>query len=823
MKTGEQTACSRVFPSDAKEMAFLLGGIGTGNVSVGARGELKDWEIFNWPDKHSKFPFAFFAIWAKNCAMQKPVAKILESRLHSPFTSSHGYLQHELVNLPRFKDSTATCEYPFIKVAFYDDDLPVQVEMEAFTPFIPLNADDSGIPATIVRYHVRNTTTEQTDVSIVGTLPNAAGFKGYDVIENLILADEVQNEFRDISGAKGLYYQPKTLSKMDVHYGNMAIMTTNESVTYKTHWFDGEWVDGVQDFWDDFTADGRLDPESHSSTIGCEFAQFHSDFSFLKRKEKIGSIGSNYTIAPGEERIFEFVISWYFPNRVKAWIEFDKDVAAMEAGRFGTIRNYYATKFSDAWDAGTYLICNMERLENESRAFQRAVYHETTLPKEIIDAMTSNITTLRSNTCFRLEDGTFCGFEGIRDHIGCGYGSVPHVWNYAQTVAFLFPELEKTMRRVEFAKEVDSEGCMSTRMFSVFDQERYAMVPACDGQLGSVVRLYREFRNTGDLALICELWPHVIRTMDYAFRVWDRDGDDVLDGQQNTTYDIEFYGPNPMTQGIFLAALAACEKMAAALGDEERRRQYHHSFEKGSKKSDELLFNGEYYRQSDQHIDQYRYQYGEGCLSDQLLGQFLADMAGLSDIWPEAHMKAAVQSIFQYNFKEDFFHTDSVHRAYAINDEKGLVIATWPKGGRSRFPLSYAGEVWTGVEYEVAALLIRLGFVGEGVRLVRAVRDRYDGYKRNPYSEVESGHHYTRAMSSFGVYKEIIGMDANLPDGTIRFSPKVFADDFSCFFICGCAWGIYRQKRMASGQVTREIEVLYGSLKGIALLTDPEQ
>ena len=182
MKTGEQTACSRVFPSDAKEMAFLLGGIGTGNVSVGARGELKDWEIFNWPDKHSKFPFAFFAIWAKNRAMQKPVAKILESRPHSPFTSSHGYLQHELVNLPRFKDSTAACEYPFVKVAFYDDDLPVQVEMEAFTPFIPLNADDSGIPATIVRYHVRNTSTEQTDVSIVGTLPNAAGFKGYDVI-----------------------------------------------------------------------------------------------------------------------------------------------------------------------------------------------------------------------------------------------------------------------------------------------------------------------------------------------------------------------------------------------------------------------------------------------------------------------------------------------------------------------------------------------------------------------------------------------------------------------------------------------------------------
>lgn len=823
METGEQATRARVFPSDAKEMAFLLGGIGTGNISVGARGELKDWEIFNWPEKRTKFPFAFFAIWANNSAMKNPVAKILESRLHAPFTSSHGYLQHEMVNLPRFENATTYCEYPFIKIDFSDDDVPLQVEMEAFTPFIPLNADDSGIPATIIRYHVRNISTESTNVSIVGTLPNAAGFRGYDVIENLILADEVRNEFRDTNSIKGLFYQPKALLKTDVHYGNMAIITTNKNITYKTQWFDGEWVDGAQDFWDDFSDDGRLDPESHSSTIGCEFAQFHSDFSFLKRKEKIGSIGAYETIAPGEERIFEFVISWYFPNRVKAWIEFDKDVAAMEAGKFGTIRNYYATRFSDAWDAGTYVVRDMERLESDSRAFQRAVFHETTLPAEIIDAMTSNITTLRSNTCFRLEDGTFCGFEGIRDHIGCGYGSVPHVWNYAQTVAFLFPELEKTMRRVEFAKETDSEGCMSTRMFSVFDQERYAMVPACDGQLGSVVRLYREFRNTGDLALIRELWPHVVRTMDYAFRIWDMDGDNVLDGQQNTTYDIEFYGPNSMTQGIFLAALAACEKMAAALGDEERQRQYRLAFETGSKKSDKLLFNGEYYQQFDQNIDQYRYQYGKGCLSDQLLGQFLADMAGLPNIWPEAHMKAAIQSVFQYNFREDFFHTDSVHRAYALNDEKGLVIATWPKGGRSRFPLSYAGEVWTGVEYEVAALLIRMGFVDDGLRLVRAVRNRYDGYKRNPYSEVESGHHYTRAMSSFGVYKEIIGMDANLPDGTIRFTPRVSQDDFSCFFICGSAWGIYTQKRLINGQITCETEVLYGSLEGITLLTSSEQ
>lgn len=807
---------ARIYNSDAKELAFLLGGIGTGNISVGARGELKDWEIFNWPGKNTKFPFSFFAIRGENEDMKAPVAKILESRMHPPYTSSHGYLQHELMNLPRLEDSTMTCEYPFANVDFKDSELPLQISMEAFTPFIPLNSDDSGIPATVIRYKVKNTAKVKTNVSVVGTLPNASGFEGYDVIENLVLADKVKNEFRDKGGIKGLYYQPESLSSENVRYGNMALMTTDQNVTYKTQWFDGEWVDGIQDFWDDFTEDGKLEPESFSDTIGCEFAQFHN-FSFLVRKEKIGSLGIYDTLEPGEEKVFEFIISWYFPNRVKAWIEFDEDFENFKNGKYGTIRNYYATKFSDAWDAGSYLIHNLNRLEGDSRKFQKAMFRETKLPGYVIDAITSNITTIRSHTCFRLEDGTFCGFEGIRDYIGCGYGSVPHVWNYAQTVAFLFPDLEKTMRRVEFGKETDENGCMSTRMFAVFDQERYAMVPACDGQLGSVVRLYREFRNTGDTGLVKELWPHVVDAMDYAFREWDKDGDFVLDGQQNTTYDIEFYGPNAMTDFIFLAALKACIELAEVAGDEEHRKLYEKAYNEGREKADNILFNGEYYAQVDKDIDKYRYQYGKGCLSDQLFGQFLAHVSGLSYILPEEHVKSAVKAIFDYNFKTDFYHTDSVHRAYALNDEKGLVTATWPKGGRPKFPLSYAGEVWTGIEYQVAASLIYEGFLEEGLTMVKAIRDRYDGYKRNPFSEVESGHHYTRAMASFAVLNALTGIDSDMYHNTLTFRPKINQKEFSSFFICGKAWGIYRQWIDENGKIKFETEVLYGSLDGITV------
>ncbi|XID93912.1 GH116 family glycosyl-hydrolase [Paenibacillaceae bacterium WGS1546] len=805
------------YPSDARETAFLLGGIGTGNISIGSRGQLKDWEIFNWPGKNTKFPFSFFALWAKPEGADKPIAKILESRLHPPYTSSHGYIQHELVNLPRFEDAELTCEYPFANVTLKDSEMPVSVQMEAFTPFIPLNSKDSGLPSAIVRYKVKNSTDKKVDVTVVGTLPNASGFEGYDVIDNLKLVDKVKNEWRDQGKIKGLYYQPESLDSSHIRYGNMAFMTTDENVTYKTEWFDGEWVDGIQDFWDDFTSDGRLEPVSTTDTIGCEFAQFH-DYSFLVRKEKVGSMGIYKTLEPGEEKTFEFIISWYFPNRVSAWIEFDDDIENFKQGKYPSIKNYYATQFNDAWDAGRYLLENLERLEKHSRDFHRAMFRETTLPGYVIDAITSNITTLRSNTCFRIEDGTFLGYEGIRDYVGCGLGSVPHVWNYAQTVAFLFPDLEQSMRRVEFGMETDDTGRMSTRMLQVLGQERYQMVPACDGQLGSVVRFYREFKLTGDVEFLKSLWDKVAKALDYAFEVWDTDGDFVLDGQQNTTYDIEFYGPNPMTDFIFLAALKAGSEMAKIVGDEEHYKKYSEAFELGSKRADELMFDGEYYVQVGDKIDTYRYQYGKGCLSDQLLGQFLAHVSGLSHILPQDHVKKAVKAIFDHNFRTDFYNTDSVHRAYALNDEQGLVTCSWPRGGRPTFPLSYSGEVWTGIEYQVASHLIYEGFVEEGLTMVRAIRDRYDGYKRNPFSEVESGHHYTRAMASWALLPALSGFEYDMYAKKISFNPKMHAENFSTFWSTGTAWGIYKQRKdEATGEVSFTIETLYGNLDGVSV------
>ena len=213
------------YAGDASVAKFPLGGIGTGNISVGPRGELRDWEIFNWPGKNQFVPFSFFAIWTKEPGAE-PISRILESKLRPPFYKSHGFLNGELAGLPRFENSKMVGKQPFVYVDLQDSQLPVKVRMEAFTPFIPLDADNSGIPAAIIRYRVSNPTNGPVEVSVLGTLANVVGFDGYDVFNNVKLVDEVQNEYREKDGVNGWYYTAKNLKPTDMKYGSMSIVTT---------------------------------------------------------------------------------------------------------------------------------------------------------------------------------------------------------------------------------------------------------------------------------------------------------------------------------------------------------------------------------------------------------------------------------------------------------------------------------------------------------------------------------------------------------------------------------------------------------------------
>jgi uncharacterized protein (DUF608 family) len=489
------------------------------------------------------------------------------------------------------------------------------------------------------------------------------------------------------------------------------------------------------------------------------------------------------------------------PNRVKGWPPYENDEAEPK------IKNYYAVKFSDAWDAGLYLLKNLKRLESLSREFSQAVY-SSTLPEPVIDAAMSNITVLRSTTCFRIEDGSFLAWEGSHEHVGSCKGTCTHVWNYAQTVAFLFPELEKTARCNEFIRETDDTGKMNFRSDRIFGRSDWNMLAAADGQLGTIVRAYREWSLTGDHDFLKQLWPKIKKALEYVRVEWDKDGDELLEDRQHNTYDIEFFGVNPLTGVMYLAALAAMEKMALAMGEGDLASQYRERRKISAEKLDRQTWNGEYFIQMAENIDEHPYQFGKGCLSDQLLGQTLAYLTGLGPLLPKEHLKKAAASIFRYNFKTGPERSPCLQRLYVADDEAGLVLASWPNGGKPKLPFVYADEVWTGVEYQVAALLAYEGLVDEALTIVRTVRGRQDGIRRNPWDEVECGFHYTRSLASWALIPALSGASYDAATDKEHFAPRINQDNFHCFFSNGKHWGMLHQSRGADGAVTQQVEVL---------------
>ncbi len=798
----------KAYPREATQAAFLLGGIGTGNVSIGARGEFRDWEIFNWPGKGNYLPYSFFALRAATPGAA-PVTRVLEGAVTGPHAKSHGYFNGELAGLPRFAESRIWATYPFVNVDLSEAGLPLSVRMEAFTPFVPGDAEASGYPGAIIRYHVHNLGAVELDVSVVGSMANPAGFRGYDVFGNLNLEAETRNDLRTGPYGRGLFYTCN-LDPAAERFGNLAFATTEPDVTFRPTWLQGQWTDHAQDFWNDFSAGKRIDAAQGVLARGSELDNY-LDLSYLRLRETIGSIDVRKTIPAGRSATFEFALTWYVPNRAKGWIEVDADVEAHARGEYPLIRNHYATRFTDAWDAMESLLARLPELEARSRRFTQALY-SSSLPAPLLEAVADNITVLRSHTCFWLEDGNLYGWEGIRDNVGCGLGNVTHVWNYAQTLAHMFPKLEQTMRRLEFEVEIGDDGAIPFRARQSLGEPRWEMVPAADGQLGAIVRVCREWRLTGDDDFLRTLWPQVQKAMQYALHHWDKDGDLVPDSQQNNTYDIEFYGPNGMIGTLMIAALRACADMADGLGDVDAAKHYSDLADRSSANLDQLCWNGSYYEQHLADVDDYRYQFGRGIHSDQLLGQFLADVVGLGDLLPAEHIRTALRSVRRHNFVRRMSDIHTVQRVYALNDESGTVLCTWPGGGRPRFPFEYSDEVWTGVEYQVAASLIYAGEIDSAVTIVDAVRSRQDGIRRNPWSENEAGHHYVRSMASWALLTAMLGFTADLSRGIVRFAPRFTEPEFSCFWSHGKGWGTYTQHRDTDGRMAATVEVIEGTL-----------
>ncbi len=794
------------------EIAFPLGGIGTGTVCLGGRGQLRDWELFNRPSKGFEFPFTWATVWAQEEG-REPVTRIAEARLLPPFSTSHGLPPSQGAGLPRLEHAVFTGVYPFARVQLYDPALPVEITLTAFNPLIPLDPDDSGLPVAILRYRLRNHSGRPVSATISFSLINIVGVDGSPSPGGLgapYFGGNL-NEWVDEGTLRGLQMTSSRYEPDAPQYGSLALTTSWPDCSYRTNCLvpNGHWPwDSTLVYWDDLSADGRIQDD-----YPCR----PSDES----KTHLGALALSANLEPGESAELPFLLAWHFPNRTVKGCGWGP-----EEDHLG---NYYATRFLDAWAAAVYTTERLAELEEKSARYARSMLLST-LPDFVLDAAMANSSTLRTQTCMRTADGAFHGFEGCSPQSGCCAGTCTHVWNYEQTTAFLFPSLSRSIRNTEFLNNTDENGLMSFRTKLPLGTGAWGKA-AADGQMGAIMRLYRDWKLCGDDAWLRGLWPAAKRALEFAWIEggWDADRDGVMEGVQHNTFDVEYHGPTPQTGFFYLGALRAGEEMARAVGDSASADAYHALWERGSRWWDEHLFNGEYYYQQVQSqvgkpvaeglsigmgaeiLAEPLYQLGPGCLSDQLLGQYMASVAGLGYLSDPDHIRQALASVYRYNFKPDLRAHVNAMRGYAANEEGGLLICSWPHGGRPPIPTPYADEAWTGIEYIAATSLIYEGMVEEGLQVIATARARHDGERRNPWDEPECGHHYARAMSAWGPLLALSGFQYSAPDAALSFAPRVSADDFRCFWSGPGAWGSFGQ-RVSGGGIEAWLAVEYGEL-----------
>lgn len=510
--------------------------------------------------------------------------------------------------------------------------------------------------------------------------------------------------------------------------------------------------------------------------------------------------------------------------------EEEKQFLADEGDVEATYRPWYSERFKSLNEVIGYWDANQAMLENNSRLFSDAFY-SSSLPAEVLEAVAANLTILKSPTVLRQWDGRFWAWEGCQDSFGSCHGSCTHVWNYAQALPHLFPSLERTLRETEFRVSQNTEGHQNFRVNLPISAPPHNFHAAADGQLGGIMKVYREWRISGDTQWMKDLFPAVKKSLDYCIRTWDPLHKGYLEEPHHNTYDIEFWGPDGMCTSFYLGALTAFIEMGKEL--KQPVKEYTALLSKGKKYMETALFDGEYFIQKIQWeglqapnpVDVMsfggsyseealkllkeegpKYQYGTGCLSDGILGMWMASVCGLDEVLDNEKVRSHLVAVHKYNLKHDLIdHFNPQRPVYACGKDGGLLLCTWPKGGMLSLPFVYSNEVWTGIEYQVASHLMMKGEVEKGLDIVRECRERYDGRVRNPFNEIECGHWYARAMASYGMLQGLTGVRYDAVDKTMYIDSKI--GDFKSFISTDTGFGTIEWK---AGKPV--LNVVYGNI-----------
>jgi uncharacterized protein (DUF608 family) len=785
-----------IFSGDElKYIGMPVGGIGAGQVYLGGDGQLWYWDIFNLKRINPGGPGDKF--YLNPMVQDKQFDQGFAVRIKNEITPFVKPLRTGGFSKIEFEGA-----YPIGHVSYGDQQFPLEVDLHAFTPFIPTNNTESGFPAIIMEYTIKNTSEEELEADLFGWLQNTA---------NLFTAQKNTGQHLNLIENRGEDLQlichsvGRNLEDFP-DYGNMSLTLLD-----------------ADNGWSSPIAPGDIDynlPEVKPS----EDKEAQKPLG----ENLTGIIGTTITLGANEEKTITFVLSWYFPNlhREESGFHNLKNQA--------NIRYNYSNRFASSTDVANYISENRQSLIGTTKLWTKTWY-DSSLPKWFLNRTFINTSSLATTACYLLDDltddpdneGRFYAMEGVY----LGRGTCTHVFHYEQALGRIFPGLARQLReQIDYGLSFTNEGIIGYRgeftNIGHHDGRGYAV----DGHAGTILRTYREHTMSSDGLFLKNNWPKIKKSVEYMIsHDQEKDGktDGILEGAQYNTLDRIWFGKNSWLSSMYNAALKAGEAMATDVGDLEFARLCREISQNGFNNITAQLFNGEYFINilDPEHTDSPNSNMG--CHIDQVLGQSWAMQAGLPRVLPKKETKSALASIFKYNFYTDigaYIDTSYIKnvRFYALPGESGTIMCSFPKGGAEKSPgkinneweklvVGYFSECMTGFTYQAAAHMINEGLIEEGLLMIKAIHERYHPSKRNPYNEVEYGNHYTRALSSYGAFIAASGFTYHGPKGIIGFNPRISPENYKSAFVSAQSWGSFEQQRTHNFQYN-EINLRYGEL-----------
>lgn len=736
--------------SELRFIGMPVSGLTTGQLYLGGDGHLWLWDIFN------AAPRMEYGHYAHPLLPRSPILQQFSLEI----AGSAGSTERALAD-GGFEDITFRGEYPIGYVNYRDKSCPLQILLEAFSPFTPLDVDNSSLPATVMKFTLTNVSSERVSGLLTGRLENAVG--------------------RTVDACAAVT-RINTIERIDsmLLLNCAAKIATSRSIA------------------DNGTMGLALLDATFADT-GVERATHLND----ETTAPVGALTRHFAIDAGESCTVTFVVVWCFPNLTVPGIKSPQ-------GR------HYATRFDSARAVAIHLAGNYERLYSQTKLWHDTWY-DSSLPYWLLNRTFLNVSSLATSTSMRFSDGRFYGREGV---ISDAEGTCTHVWHYEQAMGRLFPEFDVLLReRAEFNPAIGfkPDGMIDHR-------GEFGAGQAVDGQAGTILRCLRDHQLCADGSFLRRNWQAIKKATQWLI-AQDGNEDGILEGAQHNTLDAEWYGPVAWLSGLYLAALRAAQEMALDADDHQFADECARIVRRGRKIFVDRLFDGEYFinRPDPQHPE--AINSGSGCEIDQVLGQSWAFQVGLGRVLPERETRSALQALWRYNFAPDvgpYRAANKTGRWYAMPGEAGLLMCTFPRkdwdfrksqGSRGNpLHVAYFNECMNGFEHQVAGHMIWEGMVFEGLAVERAVHDRYHASNRNPWNEVEFGDHYARSMASYGVFIAVCGFEYHGPKGAVAFAPRLTPQNFKCAFTAAEGWGAFTQQS-TGGRHTATIAVRWGQLR----------